>query len=143
VEQHQGLDADVRTGEVVGVAGRIVHLRNTGKLCFAALQSGTGMRIQAMVSLAEVGEESLANWKEVVDLGDQIFVHGEVITSRRGELSIMVTEWQMSAKSLRPLPNLHTELYEETRVRQRYLDLISRPAARDMVVTRARTNASM
>ena len=47
-----------------------------------------------MVSLAEVGEESLAEWKDLVDLGDHVFVAGEVITSRRGELSIMVTDWQ-------------------------------------------------
>ncbi|SJM59855.1 lysine--tRNA ligase [Gulosibacter sp. 10] len=143
VAGHQGLEADVKTGDIVGVAGRIVHLRNTGKLCFAALQSGTGARIQAMISLAEVGEEALAQWKEFVDLGDQIFVAGEVITSRRGELSIMATEWRMAAKAIRPLPNLHTELNEETRVRQRYLDLITRPAARDMVRTRALTNASL
>ena len=143
VESHQGLDADVQTGEIVGVAGRIVHLRNTGKLAFAALQAGDGSRIQAMVSLASVGEDALARWKEFVDLGDQIFVHGEVITSRRGELSIMADEWQMASKSLRPLPNLHSELSEETRVRQRYLDLITRPLAREMVVTRAATNASL
>ncbi|MDJ1370929.1 lysine--tRNA ligase [Gulosibacter molinativorax] len=142
VESHQGLEADVKTGDIVGVAGRIVHLRNTGKLCFAALQDGDG-RIQAMISLAEVGEESLAQWKEFVDLGDQIFVQGEVITSRRGELSIMATEWKMASKALRPLPNLHTELNEETRVRQRYLDLINRPAARQMVQTRALANASL
>ena len=55
--RHEDLEADVATGDIVGVAGRVVHLRNTGKLCFAALQSGDGARIQAMVSLAEVGEE--------------------------------------------------------------------------------------
>ncbi|MGO1545663.1 MAG: lysine--tRNA ligase [Gulosibacter sp.] len=142
VAAHPELEADVKTGDVVGVAGRIVHLRNTGKLCFAALQDGDN-RIQAMVSLAEVGEESLAQWKEFVDLGDQIFVTGEVITSRRGELSVMATEWKMASKALRPMPNLHSELNEETRVRQRYLDLLTRPAARDMVRTRALTNASL
>src|SRR5690606_32214475 len=80
------LEPDAGTGERVGVAGRVVHLRNTGKLCFAALQSGDGSRIQAMVSLAEVGEEALQRWKELVDLGDHVFVAGEVISSRRGEL---------------------------------------------------------
>jgi lysyl-tRNA synthetase class 2 len=52
-----GLEADATTGVTVGVAGRVVHLRNTGKLCFASLQAGDGSRLQAMVSLAEVGEE--------------------------------------------------------------------------------------
>lgn len=138
-----GLGVDQASGETVGVAGRVVHLRNTGKLCFAALQSGDGSRIQAMVSLAEVGEESLAAWKELVDLGDHLFVSGEVITSRRGELSIMVKEWRIAAKAVLPLPNLHNELGEETRVRSRYLDLIAREQARKNVIDRAKVNASL
>jgi lysyl-tRNA synthetase class 2 len=141
--RHADLPTDTTTGDVVGLAGRIVHLRNTGKLCFAALQAGDGSRIQAMVSLEQVGEESLADWKAIVDLGDQLFVSGEVITSRRGELSVLVHEWRIAAKALLPLPNLHTELSEETRVRSRYLDLIARPAARHMVVTRAKAVASL
>jgi lysyl-tRNA synthetase class 2 len=142
-ERYSDLETDTATGDVVGLAGRIVHLRNTGKLCFAALQAGDGSRIQAMVSLGEVGEESLADWKAIVDLGDQLFVSGEVITSRRGELSILVGEWRIASKALLPLPNLHSELSEETRVRNRYLDLIARPAARTMVVTRAKAVASL
>ena len=137
------LEADATTGVDVGLAGRVVHLRNTGKLCFAALQSGDGSRIQAMVSLAEVGEESLQRWKELVDLGDHVFVAGEVISSRRGELSILVREWRMAAKAILPLPNLHSELNEETRVRQRYLDLIVREQARATVVARAKAVASL
>jgi lysyl-tRNA synthetase class 2 len=138
-----GLGVDERSGETVGLAGRVVHLRNTGKLCFAALQSGDGSRIQAMVSLGEVGEESLAAWKDLVDLGDHVFVSGEVITSRRGELSIMASEWRMAAKAIQPLPNLHHELSEETRVRSRYLDLIARDQARRNVLDRATVNASL
>ena len=137
------LEPDASTGERVGVAGRVVHLRNTGKLCFAALQSGDGSRIQAMVSLAEVGEEALQRWKELVDLGDHVFVAGEVISSRRGELSILASEWRMAAKAIMPLPNLHSELSEETRVRQRYLDLIVREQARNTVIARAKTVASL
>ncbi|MFF1879731.1 lysine--tRNA ligase [Leifsonia sp. NPDC058230] len=137
------LQADETTGVIVGVAGRVVHLRNTGKLCFAVLQSGDRTRIQVMVSLASVGEESLAAWKELVDLGDHLFVSGEVISSRRGELSIMVAEWEIAAKAIQPLPNLHNELSEETRVRSRYLDLIARDQARTNVINRAKTVASL
>jgi lysyl-tRNA synthetase class 2 len=140
---HAGLDIDVATGVTASLAGRVVHSRNTGKLCFAALQSGDGERIQAMLSLDAVGEESLESWKSLVDLGDHVFVSGEVITSKRGELSIMVSEWRMAAKALLPLPNLHSELNEETRVRQRYLDLIVREQARTNVVTRATALASL
>lgn len=141
--QHADLETDSASGEQAGVAGRIVFQRNTGKLCFAALQAGDGSRIQAMVSLAEVGEESLARWKELVDLGDHVFVSGEVISSKRGELSIMVRDWQIAAKAILPLPNMYAELNEETRVRQRYLDLIVREQARETVVTRAKTMASL
>ncbi len=137
------LEADATTGVTVGLAGRIVHLRNTGKLCFASLQSGDGSRIQAMVSLAEVGEENLELWKDLVDLGDHLYVSGEVISSRRGELSVMVKEWKMAAKAVLPLPNMHNELNEETRVRSRYLDLIVREQARKNVFARAKTMASL
>ncbi|WP_144783005.1 lysine--tRNA ligase [Microbacterium sp. BH-3-3-3] len=137
------LEAGAETGETAGVAGRVVFSRNTGKLCFASLQSGDGSRIQAMVSLASVGEESLQAWKELVDLGDHVFVSGEVISSRRGELSIMVAEWTIAAKAVLPLPNLHTELSEESRVRSRFLDLIVRDRARETVLARAKVNASL
>jgi lysyl-tRNA synthetase class 2 len=137
------LQADETSGVTVGLAGRVVHLRNTGRLCFASLQSGDGSRIQAMVSLAEVGEESLARWKELVDLGDHVFVSGEVVSSRRGELSVMVTEWQIASKAILPLPNLHNELSEESRVRSRYLDLIAREQARTNVINRSKVVASL
>ena len=141
--KYDALETDAASGDIVGLAGRIVHLRNTGKLCFASLQSGDGSRIQAMVSLAEVGEESLADWKDLVDLGDHVFVSGEVISSRRGELSVLVSHWKIAAKTLRPLPNLHVELSEETRVRARYLDLIAREGARKMVRDRSASVASL
>ena len=137
------LEAGAETGEKAGVAGRVVFSRNTGKLCFASLQAGDGSRIQAMVSLANVGDESLQAWKELVDLGDHVFVTGEVISSRRGELSIMVSEWTIAAKAVLPLPNLHSELSEESRVRSRFLDLIVRDRARETVLARAKVNASL
>jgi lysyl-tRNA synthetase class 2 len=137
------LEADQVSGETVGIAGRVVFLRNTGKLCFVTLQSGDGTRIQGMISLAAVGEESLAAFKEFVDLGDHLFLSGEVISSRRGELSVMATEWKISSKAILPLPNVYSELSEETRMRSRYLDLIVREQARTMVRTRAQAMASL
>ena len=139
---YDGLGPDVRTGVVVGVAGRVMFLRNAGKLCFATIREGSGddddvTELQAMLSLASVGEDELARWKASVDLGDHVFIHGEVITSRRGELSVLADSWAMAAKSLRPLPVAHKELSEETRARQPYLDLIMRPAARRTVRMRA------
>ncbi len=137
------LEVDVATGDAVALTGRVMFQRNTGKLCFATLQAGSGERIQAMLSLDRVGEEQLELYKELVDLGDHLFVAGEVITSKRGELSILVSEWKMAAKTIRPLPNLHNELGEEFRVRHRYLDLIVRDRAREVVKIRAQVMASM
>jgi lysyl-tRNA synthetase class 2 len=114
-----------------------MFLRNTGKLCFATLREGDGTELQAMISLNKVGEDRLSAWKSDVDLGDHVFVHGEVITSKRGELSVLADEWRMAAKALRPLPVAHKELSEETRIRQRYVDLIMRTQARDMARLRA------
>jgi lysyl-tRNA synthetase, class II len=124
------LPADTGTGQLVGIAGRVVFARNSGKLCFATLQEGDGTQLQAMVSLGQVGQESLEAWKADVDLGDIVFVHGEVISSRRGELSVLADSWQIVSKALRPLPVAHKEMSEESRVRQRYVDLIVRPEAR-------------
>lgn len=129
---HPELPIDTATDDVVGVAGRVVFARNTGKLCFATLQDGDGTQLQAMISLDKVGQASLDAWKADVDLGDIVFVHGTVISSRRGELSVLADSWQMAAKSLRPLPVAHKEMSEEARVRQRYVDLIVRPQARSV-----------
>ena len=136
---HADLAPDVETSEVVGVAGRVVFLRITGKLCFAMLQDGAGTRLQAMISEDKVGAQRLADFKSDVDLGDHLYVHGRVITSKRGELSVLTDDWQMAAKALRPLPNLFdgAELSEEVRVRQRYVDLVVSQEARDMVRLRA------
>ena len=136
-EQFAHLEAGEETEHRVTVAGRVVHVRNTGKLCFGTLQEGDGTRLQVMLSKANVGEDSLAQWKALVDLGDFVAVTGNVISSRRGELSVMAGSWTMASKALRPLPTMHKELNEETRVRQRYLDLIVRQEARDVVLTRS------
>jgi lysyl-tRNA synthetase class 2 len=137
-ERYAHLEAGEETTDEVGVTGRVVFLRGTGKLAFATLQEGDGTRLQVMVSRDGVGEDALAAWKSDVDLGDIVFVHGRVISSRRGELSVLADSWRMASKSLRPLPVLHKELSEETRVRQRYVDLIVREAARTNVRARSK-----
>ncbi|MEB4207591.1 lysine--tRNA ligase [Mycobacterium sp. 94-17] len=127
---HADLPVDTATDDVVGVAGRVIFARNSGKLCFATLQEGDGISLQVMISLDKVGRQSLDAWKTDVDLGDIVYVHGNVISSRRGELSVLADSWQMASKSLRPLPVAHKDMSEESRVRQRYVDLIVRPQAR-------------
>ncbi|PWR05246.1 lysine--tRNA ligase [Micromonospora acroterricola] len=135
--RYADLPTDTATGDQVSVTGRVIFVRNTGKLCFATLRDGDGTELQAMLSLDRVGPERLEDWKRLIDLGDHVGVTGEVITSRRGELSVLAERWEMTAKALRPLPVAHKPLSEEARVRQRYVDLIVRPQARQMVRTRA------
>ncbi len=141
--KYPNLAAEEATGELVGIAGRVMFLRNTGKLCFAQLQAGSGETIQAMLSFDKVGEQGLEDWKALVDIGDHIAIEGEVISSKRGELSVLADSWHMAAKALRPLPNPHKPLGEETRVRQRYADLIVRETARKVARLRPATLASL
>lgn len=135
-EEWGHLEAGEETQDVVTVIGRVMFIRNTGKLCFAALQEGDGTTLQAMLSKAEVGEDALAAWKSDVDMGDFVLITGRVISSRRGELSVMATKWQMASKALRPLPVSFADLSEDSRVRHRYTDLIMREQARTNALTR-------
>ena len=129
-QKHKDLPIDVGTGIIESVTGRVIFKRDTGKLCFANLREGDGTELQAMFSLDKIGEEQLELWKSDIDLGDIVSVTGEVITSKRGELSILANTFALAAKALRPLPVEHKPLSEESRVRMRYVDLIVRPEAR-------------
>ncbi len=129
-EKHKELPIDVSTGITESITGRVIFKRDTGKLCFANLREGDGSELQAMFSLDKIGEEQLEIWKSEIDLGDIVSVTGEVITSKRGELSILANSFVLAAKALRPLPGEHKPLSEESRVRMRYVDLIVRPEAR-------------
>lgn len=137
------LEAGAETDDFVGLAGRVLFLRNGGGLCFVQLAAGDGTHIQGMVSKREVGADSLKLYKQLVDLGDHLFLHGRMIASKTGELSIMVDQWRIASKSLRPLPALHKELNEEQRTRKPYLGMIVDQKSRDMVRNRAKVVASL
>ena len=142
-EKYKDLETDTATGDQASLVGRIIFKRDTGKLCFATLREGDGTEIQAMLSLDKVGQEQLDAWKGDVDLGDIVSVTGEIITSKRGELSLLANTWAMASKSLRPLPNDHKPMSEETRVRMRYVDLIVRPEARTVARLRPQVMRSL
>ena len=142
-EKYKNLETDTATGDQASLVGRIIFKRDTGKLCFATLREGDGTEIQAMLSLDKVGQEQLDAWKGDVDLGDIVSVTGEIITSKRGELSLLANTWAMASKSLRPLPNDHKPMSEETRVRMRYVDLIVRPEARTVARLRPQVMRSL
>ncbi|WP_051393736.1 lysine--tRNA ligase [Glycomyces arizonensis] len=136
-EQFAHLEPGESSGVTVAAAGRVIFVRTAGKLCFARLRDGDGTEFQAMLSQGKVGAEALDEFKRLVDIGDHLGVTGEVVTSKRGELSVMADSFAITAKALRPLPVAHKPLAEETRVRQRYVDLIVRPEARAIARQRA------
>ncbi|WP_425441811.1 bifunctional lysylphosphatidylglycerol synthetase/lysine--tRNA ligase LysX [Saccharopolyspora shandongensis] len=134
--RHQDLLPDARTGEQVSVAGRVVLLRDHGGVCFATLRDFSG-DLQIMLTTKESGAELQQAWRQQVDIGDQVSVTGEVVASRRGELSVLAADWRLAAKCLHPLPDKHRGLVDpEARVRQRHVDLIMRPGARDALRSR-------
>ena len=137
------LEAGAETDDIVGVAGRVLFIRNAGGLCFVQLAAGDGTTIQAMLSKKQIGADSLKQFKQLVDLGDHLFVKGRVIASKTGELSIFADEWAIAAKALQPLPTLHKELNEDTRTRKPYIGMIADEKIRNMVRNRSRAVASL
>ncbi len=136
-DRFAGLGPGEATGERVAVAGRVMLSRPGGKLSFGTIRDGTG-EIQVMISLDRSGQDALDAWQRDVDLGDHVGVDGEVVTSRRGELSVLADRFVITAKSLRPLPDKHKGLTDpEARVRQRYVDLIVNPQTRRLAELRS------
>ncbi|TDO54329.1 lysyl-tRNA synthetase class 2 [Kribbella sp. VKM Ac-2527] len=130
---HQNLPPDHHTGQEVSATGRVMRLRSHGGLTFALLQDGL-TQLQVMLTADAVGEEDLGNWHRYVDIGDHVSVTGEVVTSRRGELSIAATGWTMAAKCLHPLPDKRKGFTDpESRVRRRHLDLVMNPESLRMM----------
>jgi lysyl-tRNA synthetase class 2 len=127
--EYGGLEAGAETGDVVRVAGRLLLIRRQGKLTFATMRDGTGS-VQLFVSRAVIGDEQHAAFDDL-DLGDWIGAEGTVMKTKKGELSVKVTDFRLLAKALRPLPDKWHGLADiDTRFRQRYVDLIANDDAR-------------
>ncbi len=137
------LEAGDETEDVVGIAGRVLFLRNAGGLCFVQLSAGDGTKIQGMISKKEIGADSLKQFKQLVDLGDHLYIKGRVIASKTGELSVFATEWAIASKALQPLPALHKDLNEDTRTRKPYIGMIADENIRNMVRNRSKAVASL
>ena len=127
---------EVAAGTPVSVAGRITRLRDFGKVVFADIHDWSG-QVQILVETSRLDAGS-RDFAADVDLGDLVEVHGEMGTSRTGELSVLVDRWAMIGKSLRPLPDKWAGLTDpEARVRQRYVDLAINPRSRELLATRS------
>ncbi|HKI56100.1 MAG TPA: lysine--tRNA ligase [Trueperaceae bacterium] len=141
-EEHAGAEAGARfPEEVVTLAGRVMTLRNMGKVSFATLQDATGT-IQAYLQKDTLQEGYNAVKK--LDLGDWLEVQGPLFVTRTGELTVEVHAFRPLVKSLRPLPDKYHGLTDkEARYRQRYLDLMVNPEVRRAFVLRSRAIAYM
>jgi lysyl-tRNA synthetase class 2 len=128
-EAYGGIDAGAEVDDTVRVAGRLLLIRRQGKLTFATVRDGTGS-VQLFVSRAVIGDERHAAFDDL-DLGDWVGAEGTVMKTKKGELSVKVTRFELLAKALRPLPDKWHGLADvDTRFRQRYVDLIVNEDAR-------------
>lgn len=133
VAGHVDLPADAHTGQVVSVAGRIEEIRGHGGLGFAVIDEG-GHQLQVMLDRSRLGRTALDQWRQFVDLGDHVSFTGEIVTTRRGRLSVSADSWTMAAKCLHPLPDTHSGFADpDLRVRRRYLDLLVNDGSRSLL----------
>jgi lysyl-tRNA synthetase class 2 len=141
-EQFDGIAAGEETGEHVRIAGRLMLIRRQGKLTFATMRDGTG-NVQMFVSRGELGDDRHEAFDDL-DLGDWVGVEGTVMKTKKGELSVKVTDFTLLAKALRPLPDKWHGLADvDTRFRQRYVDLIANDEARRVFEIRFATVAAI
>lgn len=136
-EKYAELADGENTEDAVSIAGRVMAKRVQGKIIFFELQDATG-RIQLFCRINALGEDVFAEMKDL-DLGDWIGVHGLMMRTRRGQLSVAVDSFQLLSKALRPLPEkFHGLNDKETRYRQRYVDLIVNDEVRDTFQKRSK-----
>jgi len=137
IERFPDLEPGELTGQTATIAGRLMNTREMGKLIFAPVVDVSGT-LQLFVDRRTLGDESFDAFREL-DAGDWIGATGEVIVTKRGELSVRISEFVLLQKSLRPMPDKWHGLKDvEQRSRRRYLDLLANKDARSVAITRAR-----
>ena len=138
----EGLETGTDSGTETRLAGRLRTIRSHGKVAFADLQDATGT-IQLFAQHGVLGDDGMEAFL-ALGVGDIVGAEGEVVKTRRGELSLRITGVTLLAPTLRPMPDKWHEMSDvERRYRQRYLDLIVNPDARRAVEARAAGNAAI
>ncbi len=137
-ERFKGLKPEGKAKEKAQVAGRVVVIRDIGKIIFAKLQDSTG-EIQIVLQDKETPSKEIDFFKEYVDTGDFIGAKGSIFRTKRGELSIVADKIEILSKSILPLPEKWHGLQDkEERYRKRYLDLIMSPEVKEVFMNRER-----
>ena len=136
-DRYADLEPGAETGVEATVAGRLMNVRDMGKLAFGVLQDVSG-RIQLFVSASVLGTDGFEDFLDL-DAGDWIGATGEIIATKKGELSVRVSSVTLLSKALRPLPEKWHGLKDvEARSRQRYVDLMVNSDSRKTALVRAR-----
>ncbi len=134
--EYKDLESGAKTGVNVIVAGRVINYRSFGKLIFIDIQENTE-KIQLLIDKESIKKETM-KVIELLDVGDIIGCHGEVITTKKGELSVKISKVHLLNKALRGLPEKwHGLKDKETRFRNRYLDFISNSNAKNIILIRS------
>ncbi len=134
---------ETEEGKNLTISGRLMSKREMGKLCFGHLEDETG-RIQVVLKQNEVEKDNFKLFVKKIDLGDILNIQGERFVTQKGEQSILIKDWKILSKSLRPLPDKFYGLQdEELRLRKRYLDFIANPDLRQRFYRKSRFWQSM
>ncbi|MFH1307936.1 MAG: lysine--tRNA ligase [archaeon] len=137
-EKFKNLKAGTKTKNHANIAGRVLVVRDLGKLIFATLQDDSG-KIQIILQEGETSNKEIKLFKKFVDSGDFIGVKGKIIKTKRGELSILAEKVQLLSKSILPLPEKwHGLKDDEERYRKRYLEMIAHPEVKEMFIKKAK-----
>jgi lysyl-tRNA synthetase class 2 len=147
-------ESNPETDITVTVAGRLVSMRDMGKTVFAHIVDGHG-RFQLFLRREEIGEESHAMFRKLLDLGDFVQATGVLFRTQAGEVSLRVSAWKLLSKAVSPLPVVKEQEVDgqivrysafadvEERYRQRYADLAVNPDVRNVFRARAKTISAM
>jgi len=136
-EKHKKLENE-KFAEKTSVSGRVLSIRDLGKIAFLVLQDASG-KIQVVLQEGETDKKQIEFFKKFVDSGDIIGVNGKVFRTKRGELSILVEKIEILTKSIKPIPdNFYGLKDDEERYRKRYLDIILNPEVRELFLKKAK-----
>ena len=142
LEKFTGLSADDDTGTDVSIAGRLMLIRNHGGVVFAELKDQAGS-VQIAFESERLDQQTFDD-AESLDRGDWIGITGDVIASHSGELTVTANSLDLLSKALRALPDKHKGLTDvDTRLRERYLDLIANPETRPIFDIRSKVISSI
>ena len=138
LDKYSNLKVEEKTKDIVKIAGRVMTLRNLGKINFSTIQDFNG-KIQLVVQEDESGKILNDFFLNNVDSGDFIGVEGIVFRTKRGEISILAKKIEILTKSLSPLPEKYHGLQDsEEKLRRRYLDIIMNPEIKDLFLKKAK-----